>query len=229
MSQKQTSLCAKELRGLFTNATKETGWKAPEEFPGSIEGPFFPDPKNIFKAFELVAPDEVKYVILGQDPYPRSKKGEPDSPIATGIAFGVSPIDICECKIHSSCAIYKVLAGIYGSSPKKADRMARYDCSDLVQWARRHKVLMLNVALTVPPGKPGAHLGLWTPFTKAILKQVRRNSDKPRFISWGAPAAEIATDLNPLLVAHPSSRKGGFASFWNTPDGQALRDCPRVG
>lgn len=45
----------------------------------------------------------------------------------------------------------------------------------------------------------------------------------------GATAAEIATDLNPLLVAHPSSRKGGFASFWNTPDGQALRGCPRVG
>lgn len=226
MSQMQNGLCAKELRELFIKATKLSEWEVPDHFPDRIEHPFFPAKENIFKAFELIAPSEVRYVILGQDPYPRSKKGESGEPIATGVAFGVLPADITEGKIHGSCAIYKVLAGIYGNSAKKSDRRTRYAYSSLEQWACKYKILMLNVALTVPAGKPGAHLDQWKLFTKRILEQVKRKAEDPKFISWGVPAAGIAEDFGALQVGHPSARSGSFAEFW-TGDGECLTEPPR--
>ncbi len=221
MSQ-ENSLRKGDFRKLFSKAQK-LGWEAkclPDE--NQLGSQVFPDPANIFRALEIISPSKVRFVILGQDPYPASQIGYPNRPIATGIAFGVDPDHIAQRRVHSSCAIYKVLAGIYGTNP--GTRAIRYASSSLIAWATEHKILMLNVALTIPKnGTPGDHIRHWQNFTQHIITQARNGRAKPTVISWGNIAADTAKTHKLISVPHPSARNGGFKTFWETDIGRSLR------
>ena len=164
-------------------------------------------------------------MILGLDPYPNGRKGEPTKPVATGVAFAVRPEDIKTGQIKSSAAIYKVLAGIYGNSKAKHARLERYEKSDLEVWVEKHKILLINSALTVPRnGPPKDHLETWRAFIGEVLKKVPAEAT---WIAWGKDAFEVFEEIDPgrcqCHYSHPST-SGNFAEFWETVIGKELSD-----
>jgi uracil DNA glycosylase len=200
------------------------GWNfLKADLPECIDEPFFPLPENLFKALELVAPDQVKFVIVGQDPY-FSEVAE--KPIATGVAFGVPegvqpPTSLARLKSH----VYLKGGG-------------RNDLTDLVA---TKGVLLINAALTVPgTGKrsaAGRHLKLkyWDRFFAAILTQARSTQPSPAVVAWGVGSMQCVAqalhmDWNHPLPRcvwsyHPVASKAGpnsFAQFWNCEVGKSL-------
>lgn len=159
-----------------------------------------PPAPQVFAALEACAPDDVRVVILGQDPYPTPGH-------AHGLAFSVAP-DVRPLP-RSLGNIYKELEAEFGAVPPNGD---------LRFWAR-HGVLLLNTSLTVPAGNAGAHSRLgWSKLTSQALEFL---SDRPRaFILWGKHAQtfdkHIRGDRHLVLRApHPSplsARRGFFGS-----------------
>jgi len=151
----------------------------------------FPRYENIFRAFNLVKPSEVKVIIIGQDPYHGINQ-------AHGLAFSVCDM----CKIPPSLKnIYKELIDDLGCKyPKNGN---------LTQWANEG-VLLINAVLTVEKGEANSHKGLgWQKFTDAIIKKLSDEKEHLVFILWGASSQkkEVLIDTAKHLViksAHPS-------------------------
>jgi uracil-DNA glycosylase len=162
----------------------------------------FPREDHIFCALELTPLENVRVVILGQDPY----HGEGQ---AQGLAFSV-PSSI---KIPPSLRnIYKELSDDLGLNLPMS--------GDLTPWAKEG-VLLLNTCLTVEEGKAGSHQGRgWEGFTDLILKVINEQKENVVFILWGAPAQKKAYLINEsrhliLSAPHPSplsSYRGFFGS-----------------
>ncbi|NDV52487.1 MULTISPECIES: uracil-DNA glycosylase [unclassified Salipiger] len=158
-----------------------------------------PEPQR-FAALDACAPEEVRVVILGQDPYPTPGH-------AHGLAFSVEP-EIRPLP-RSLTNIYKELQEEFGAVPPNGD---------LRFWARQG-VLLLNTALSVPAGNAGAHAKLgWSTLTAQVLEAL---SDQPRaFVLWGGHAQKFAPYIRGedhliLTSAHPSplsARRGFFGS-----------------
>ncbi|MBQ8410814.1 MAG: uracil-DNA glycosylase, partial [Ruminiclostridium sp.] len=159
----------------------------------------YPDMYDIFNALKLTPYNDVKAVILGQDPY-----HEPNQ--AHGLAFSVKD----GVKLPPSLInIYKELNTDLGLPiPEKGD---------LTKWAKEG-VLLLNTALTVRRGNANSHRGKgWEIFTDSIIKAMNEREKPVVFILWGANArAKTALITNPnhkiLTCAHPSplSAYNGF-------------------
>lgn len=157
-----------------------------------IDGTAYPPPADRYHALELLAPDEVNVIILGQDPY----HGEGE---AHGLSFSV-PHGV---KMPPSLRnIFRELADdMQVLTPTE---------TDLTRWAKQG-VLLLNTALTVAPGSPGSHADKgWKYVTDAIIAALA-NSNKPRvFVLWGKHAqskrALIPVNSSHLVIesAHPS-------------------------
>ena len=159
----------------------------------------FPKGSEYFRALDLTPLDEVKVVILGQDPY----HGEGQ---AHGLCFSVRP----GVRIPPSLVnIYKEMEADLGIAPAKH--------GFLEHWAEQG-VLLLNSVLTVEEGKAAAHQGKgWERFTDAVIRTVNEECDGVVFILWGAYAQKKAAffDEERHLViksAHPSplSAHNGF-------------------
>jgi len=162
-----------------------------EDIP-KIDGMAYPAPGDRYRALELLAPDDVKVIILGQDPY----HGEGE---AHGLAFSVP--DGVKMPPSLRNIFREVSEDIKTPIPT---------ATDLTRWAKQG-VLLLNTALTVAPGSPGSHANKgWKKVTDAIISALA-NSDKPRvFVLWGKHAqskkALIMLNKSHLLIesAHPS-------------------------
>ena len=162
----------------------------------------FPEYDNIFRAFNLVNPKELKVVIIGQDPYHGPKQ-------ANGLAFSVCD----ECKIPPSLKnIFKELADDMGC--------AYPSNGNLTQWAEQG-VLLINAALTVIESKANSHKGEgWEIFTDSVISKISLERENIVFILWGAVAhkKEILIDHSKHFIlksAHPSplsSYRGFFGS-----------------
>lgn len=215
----QRTLTKAELSKLFKDTAHRDWHNASIEsrIPREIRDVSFPNDEAIFLAFKDLKPSEVRYVILGQDPYyTRLKSG---TPMATGLAFDV-PID-CEQK----------------ERPYSWRRIARHvplQGRTLGEWAKSKKVLLLNAALTVPERLPGQHLNAWNDFTSAVIAFMKDGrSATPKFICWGQEARTIAENSgleigrDIVWSHHPAARTKGenphsFANFWKNEIGQAL-------
>jgi uracil-DNA glycosylase len=157
-----------------------------------VDATAYPPPVDRYRALELIAPEEVNVVILGQDPY----HGEGE---AHGLAFSV-PQGV---KMPPS------LRNIFREISADLD-VPLPVVTDLTRWVRQG-VLLLNTSLTVAPGSPGSHANIgWKKVTDAIISALA-NSDKPRvFVLWGkhaqAKRALIPSDKAHLVIetAHPS-------------------------
>ncbi len=160
----------------------------------------YPDMFDIYNALKLTPFNEVKVVILGQDPY--HNPGQ-----AHGLSFsvqrGIAPPP-------SLINIYKEMKADLGiENPKD------YGC--LEYWAKQG-VLLLNTVLTVRAGAANSHRGHhWEELTDAIIKRLSSREKPAVFLLWGSPArkkkALIDTDKNLVLeCAHPSplSASAGF-------------------
>lgn len=163
----------------------------------------FPEKKNIFKALSLTNFDDIKVVIIGQDPY--HGVGE-----AQGLAFSV-PQDI---KIPPSLRnIFKELYNDLGIKRVK---------SDLTDWAEQG-VLLLNTILTVEKDKPLSHKNIgWQFFTDEIIRNID-SLDKPIvFVLWGTSARlkkTLIKNKKHLIIesVHPSPLSANRGFFGSKP------------
>lgn len=162
----------------------------------------YPKENEVFNAFRYTDFDNVKVVILGQDPYHGPNQAE-------GLSFSVSN-DVL--KPPSLQNIFKELESDLGIQFPKSN--------SLKPWARQG-VLLLNAVLTVEEHKPTSHKDKgWENFTDNVIKIINKKEEPVVFILWGAYArAKKALITNPkhLIIesAHPSpfsARNGFFGS-----------------
>jgi uracil-DNA glycosylase len=160
--------------------------------------PFYPKVSDMFRALELVDFDNIRVVILGQDPYHGDGQ-------ANGLAFSVN----ADQKLPPSLRnIFQEIKSDVGISNARGD---------LTSWAKQG-VLLLNSILTVTPDKPGSHANLgWEKFTDKIIVDVSTHRSNVVFMLWGAYAKskEPLIDSPKHLVltsTHPSplSAHSGF-------------------
>jgi uracil-DNA glycosylase len=163
----------------------------------------FPKYEDIYNAFKLTEYDDVKVVILGQDPYHEINQ-------AHGLSFSV----LCEKLPPSLKNIYKEMASDLGT-------VVNQD-GDLTYLAKQG-VLLLNTTLTVESGKASSHFGKgWEIFTDNVIKELDK-SDKPMvFILWGNNSRkkkEYITNPNHFVIesAHPSPLSAYHGFFGSRP------------
>lgn len=151
----------------------------------------FPPAKLIFNAFDTCPFDDVKVVIIGQDPY--HGVGQ-----AHGLCFSVNDgVDIPPSLVN----IFKEIERSLGIAPPES--------GNLLHWAKQG-VLLLNATLTVEAHRAGSHQGKgWETFTDAVIKILSDQKEHLVFMLWGNYAqkkgAVIDTDKHLVLKSvHPS-------------------------
>ncbi|MBP5779596.1 MAG: uracil-DNA glycosylase [Campylobacter sp.] len=189
----------------------ESGWK--NELKDEFLSPYFlaikanlinakknevvyPPSSLIFNAFDLTPFDEVKVVILGQDPYHGQNQ-------AMGLSFSV-PNGV---KIPPSLKnIFKELQDEFGYEIPKS--------GDLTNWAKQG-VLLLNSTLSVAANRPNSHSNFgWQIFTDSVIKILSQKKQNLVFMLWGNYAKAKASLIDEschlvLRAAHPSPLAGG--------------------
>ena len=151
----------------------------------------FPPAANIFAALDATPFDQVKAVVLGQDPYHGAGQ-------AHGLCFSVQP----------GVAVPPSLDNIFKELQRDLG-IARPDHGCLLPWARQG-VLLLNAVLTVEEGRAGAHAGKgWEGFTDHVVDALNREREGLVFLLWGSYAQAkgkvIDTSRHRVLRApHPS-------------------------
>ena len=166
----------------------------------------YPPKEEILAAICGLYPEEIKCIIIGQDPY--HGPGQ-----ANGLAFSVTP----KTKIPPSLKnIFKEYCEDLGlPSPKNGD---------LSPW-KKEGVLLINTALTVRQHQAGSHAKKgWEDFTLSLIKHVLQKSKNSGFICFGAPASKLAkkvtselSEENRTLIETPhpsplSAYRGFFGS-----------------
>lgn len=159
----------------------------------------YPPPTQIFRAFDLCPVDQVKVVILGQDPYHGPNQ-------AHGLCFSVQDTIPPPPSLVN---IYKELNTDVGKPIPQS--------GNLTSWAKQG-VLLLNATLTVRARQAGSHQRVgWEKFTDATIKYLSENREDLVFLLWGKYAQDKGQVINPkkhliLEAAHPSplSAHNGF-------------------
>lgn len=176
----------------------------------------FPPSNQVFEALKLTPFDEVRVVILGQDPYHNAGQ-------AHGLSFSVPPgMDPPPSLLN----IFKELSEDVGF------KLPGHGC--LTHWAEQG-VLLLNSVLTVRAHTPGSHKDKgWEAFTDAVIRKLDKRERPSVFVLWGAYARKKASfiDANRHLIiesAHPSplSARGGF--FGSRPFSQVNEGLKTLG
>ena len=162
----------------------------------------YPKNKEIFAAFNITPFNDVKVVILGQDPY--HGPGQ-----AHGLSFSV----------RDGVTVPPSLKNIYKELSTDVDGFKIPNTGDLTKWAEQG-VLMLNATLTVRATTAGSHQKKgWEKFTDAAIKTLSDERTGIVFILWGAYAQSKSVLINPnnnhLIIksTHPSPlavSHGGF-------------------
>ncbi|MFW2135921.1 uracil-DNA glycosylase [Chryseobacterium sp. TY4] len=150
----------------------------------------FPPKDKIFRALELTPFDEVKVVIIGQDPYHNDNQ-------ANGLCFSVTE------GVKAPPSLKNIFTEL------KNDLNIDRSNTELEDWAKQG-VLLLNATLTVKAHEPNSHKDLgWEKFTNFIIEKISEEKEDVVFVLWGAFAQKKAGLINPakhfiLKSAHPS-------------------------
>ncbi|OWK36356.1 uracil-DNA glycosylase [Fimbriiglobus ruber] len=164
----------------------------------------YPPEEDVYNAFRYTPLDDVRVVILGQDPYPNPGQGH-------GLCFSVKPGVVLPGSLRN---IYRELQSDLSIPPAKHGY--------LVSWAKQG-VLLLNTVLTVRAGKPASHANKgWETFTHAALRAVDMLPRKVVFVLWGSHAqkktAIIDTSRHTIITsAHPSPLSASNGFFGSKP------------
>ncbi|NNF02410.1 MAG: uracil-DNA glycosylase [Bacteroidia bacterium] len=151
----------------------------------------YPPGKDIFAAFNTTAFEDVKVVILGQDPY--HGPGQ-----ANGLCFSVSP------GVRKPPSLLNIFKEI-----ERDLKIPVPDSGDLSTWARRG-VLLLNATLTVESNRAASHQGKgWERFTDEVIRKLSAERDGLIFLLWGRSAGNKSTLIDEqkhviLRSVHPS-------------------------
>ena len=169
----------------------------------------YPPEKDLFSAFSLTLPEDIRVVILGQDPY-----HEPGQ--ANGLAFSVQK----GVKLPPSLQnIYKELEADAGIAPVRT--------GDLTPWAKQG-VFLLNTVLSVQAHRANSHKNFgWQRFTDAVIDALGGLSQPVAFILWGAQAQKKAAAIEKspyprkiIASAHPSPLSAYRGFFGSRPFSQ---------
>ncbi len=167
------------------------------------EAVVFPEKKEIFKAFELVNPLDVKVVILGQDPY--HNYGQ-----ANGLAFS----------LKKGCKITPSLRNIFKEMNNDLNiNRCDVDLSDLA----KQGILLLNTILTVEKGLPSSHKNIgWEQFTDDVILNLQENDKPIVFLLLGnyAKSKKRLIDVERHYVvesSHPSPFSANRGFFGSKP------------
>mgnify|MGYP000583992718 FL=1 len=161
----------------------------------------FPPKNQIFRAIELTPFEEVKVVIIGQDPYHNDNQ-------ANGLCFSVSD------KVTAPPSLKNIFKEL------EDDLGIKKTSNELEIWAKQG-VLLLNATLTVRAHEANSHKDLgWEQFTDFIIKEISDKKENVVFVLWGAFAQKKAGLIDAskhfiIQSAHPSPfsvHKGFFGS-----------------
>lgn len=144
----------------------------------------YPPINQIFRSLYFVKPQNIKVVILGQDPYHNGS--------AVGLCFSVKKDNYINPSLKN---IYKELKN-EGFNPEEN--------GDISHWAKQG-VLMLNTSLTVRKGQPGSHTDVWYNFTIHLIKNIGQNKEI-KWILLGRDAQSVIKYIKgqTLCASHPS-------------------------
>ncbi len=154
-------------------------------------GVIYPPGKDIFRAFDCCSFEDIKVVIIGQDPY--HGPGQ-----ANGLCFSVANGITMPPSLKN---IFKEIAQDLGKPIPST--------GDLGRWAEQG-VLLLNATLTVRASQPGSHQNKgWEQFTDAVIKKISDEKQNVVFLLWGAYAQKKGEIIDRskhlvLMSAHPS-------------------------
>lgn len=163
----------------------------------------YPQYKDIFNALRYTDYDEVKVVILGQDPY----HGEHE---AHGLSFSVLE------GVKRPPSLNNIFKELY------SDLGIQMKTNDLTSWALQG-VLLLNSIMSVEKDKPLSHKGMgWEIFTDNIIKYLNAREKPIVFILWGSYARskkELITNKHHYIIesAHPSPLSASRGFFGSKP------------
>lgn len=163
----------------------------------------YPAPKYIFRAFDFCPFDQVKVVILGQDPYHGQRQ-------ANGLCFAVD----------EGVPLPPSLQNIFKEIESDLGKPLAHRTGDLERWATQG-VLLLNATLTVKAHLAGSHQGKgWELFTDAAVKALSERREHLVFMLWGNYAKQKGSHIDRskhlvLESAHPSPFSAASGFFGN--------------
>lgn len=164
----------------------------------------FPKAEDIYNAFHYCPFDQVKVVILGQDPYHNVNQ-------AHGLCFSVKRGNDIPPSLRN---IYKELQSDLDITPPSH--------GELTHWAKQG-VLLLNSILTVEAHKPLSHQNKgWETFTDSIIRRLDEDNTPKVFVLWGNNAKQkrsLITNRNHLILSssHPSPLSARHSFFGSRP------------
>ena len=163
-----------------------------------------PEKHNVFRAFNLCPYDELKVVMVGQDPYPQ--KG-----VTTGLAFANTASQYLRGQMSPSLRVLR------DALCSKVTNQYFFDVT-LEKWAEQG-ILLLNSALTVEVNKIGSHTNMWRNFIGKLLRNLSTHNTGIVYVLWGRQAQNfkpyINKDTNYILEEfHPAyyAREDEFLS-----------------
>lgn len=166
------------------------------------QGTIYPQKDKVFAALQMTALEDVKVVILGQDPYHGPKQ-------AQGLSFSVPD------NLPAPPSLQNILKELATDVGERAHH-------DLTPWAEQG-VLLLNACLTVPAGQANGHAGvIWETFTDAVIRVVNQQQRPIVFVLWGSYARKkrsLVTNPQHLVLesAHPSPLSAYRGFFGSRP------------
>lgn len=160
---------------------------------------FTPVLKDVFRAFEECPYDQLKVVMVGQDPYPTIG-------IADGIAFSCSKTDKEQPSLRFILNEVEKMYPFY------------YRPLDLKKWSNQG-ILMLNTALTTEVGKIGKHYEIWAPFSAYLFDYLKNFDPGLVYVFLGKKSQEwsdmCGENCTKFMVSHPASAAYN-GSKWNS-------------
>ncbi len=181
---------------------------------GGVAPLVFPRRDEVFRSFHLVAPRDVRGVIIGQDPYPQANPSDPARGIADGLSFSARGHQPPE-------SLRRILYNLWSS--REIDTPP-FD-ADLTTWAAKG-VLLINVALTVEPAGTdpqkranfSRHRSVYADLIRGVVEATSLSPDPPALLLLGRHARALAGEVHGpkpdqvVAVAHPSRR-----GIWPAP------------
>lgn len=162
----------------------------------------YPLGRNIFRAFWLTPFDQVRVVILGQDPYHGPNQ-------AHGLCFSV------QRSVRPPPSLQNIFQELNSDLGMPVPRHG-----DLTHWAEQG-VLLLNTVLTVRAGEAGSHAGKgWETFTDRVIQVLNAEKEGLVFVLWGKPAQQKESMIDVrkhkvLKSPHPSPYSAHYGFFGN--------------
>lgn len=163
--------------------------------------PIYPEKEKVFSALDLVAPEDVKVVIVGQDPY--HTPGQ-----AQGLAFSLPDT------AKTQPSMRNILKELYD------DIGIERTSQDLTNWTTQG-VLLINRSLTVEEGEPNSMADLWTPVTNRLIEVISELPQPIIFVLWGKSAQQLIPMIDGrkkvITSPHPSPFSASRGFFGSKP------------